>query len=224
MILDETILANEIDETTGEPKKVGWLEAKLRDAKNEEHHQVALALVATRKTIVEAIEKKCKRVRKQIEDEDDPELSARLKELKQDLVIAQGELAMAVDEADQMPSFDEKAVAQKHRQKLLRAALGSTADKKRLFEEYVPYITADVLAGGIRRRGPVPSGKGDELTKDEANAADYDVQVTIRIPKPDEFEPTDGSAKVMASPVTSKCDNLRIRPRLRYWLQCRSRE
>jgi hypothetical protein len=119
-----------------------FLDAKIAECLSEDHKAAALETVASKERIVADIEKRRNRVKKAIEETDDPELYGRLKELNLELANAKNELAMAQDAVSEVPTVDVKAMKRQIKADMAHFAEKPLPEQKALLTKYVTKITA----------------------------------------------------------------------------------
>jgi hypothetical protein len=148
------------------------LKARAKELQSQNHRAEGLENVEAKQRIVAAMEKKCSGVRKAIEDEYDPELSARLKELKQELAIAKNDVVMANDQVSAVPDLDWDAAIEYATAEIAAIDRLSPTQQKALLAKYVTNIT----------------GKQIETVD---GSIQYEAKLTCRIPFVYEYaEPT----------------------------------
>lgn len=119
-----------------------FLDAKIAECLSEDHKSAALEKVAAKERIVADIEKRRKRILARIEEEDDPDLGRRLRELNQELLNARNDLSIAEDEVTEIPTVDVKAMKREIKADMAHFADKDMPEKKALLQKYVTKITA----------------------------------------------------------------------------------
>lgn len=118
------------------------IEQKIDESLNEDSQSEAQAKVAAKERIVSELEKKVSRVRRAIEDSDDPELPGRLKELNRELASARNDVAAAKEVVPKKIVIDRVALRQQIKREALSFKKKSMAEQKEILAKYVRSITA----------------------------------------------------------------------------------
>ncbi len=192
-------VANKLFFLLNSPKTV---DAKIDESLKEDRRAEAQVKVASKERIVADLEKKRKRVLVRIEEEDDPDLGTRLKELNRELAAARHDLATARDEVADVPVIDREALRKQIRQDVMTFRKKSMAEQKAILAKYVKSITAE-------RIDSVDPQTGDSYEPDQPQFHDYNVTLHVKMKVP--TGPPDGKGSKDASHRTnseSRCSAL----------------
>ena len=169
-------------------KNPRFVDEKIEECFNEAHRAEAQAKVAAKERFIVEIEKKRSRVKRAIEDTDDPDLPSRLKQLNLELAEGKADLQMAMAAVSDLPDFDRKAMRRQVERDIFNLLHRPNAEQKQFFLKYVTRITAEErhphpmhLAPNLA--GPVPLPEYEWETADERpeRPERYKVYVEVRI-------------------------------------------
>lgn len=119
-----------------------FLDHKLKECMNEDHLAEARARVEAKQRIVDAIEKKCDRVRRDMEESDDPKLRVRHKQLLQELANAEEEVRTAEDEVSDIPVADVDVMRKQITSDMAGFAEKPVERQKEILKKYITKMVA----------------------------------------------------------------------------------